>query len=131
MITRKLYFDADIWLNFWQREMLGLVPAFQRAELLLARIEREGWILVVSDLVKREVFKKGVLDEDFEEKISCLRKKGLVEDAVATPSDVEKAGELFNNKGIHFPMLSTQQSSFGLGPQSLHETLRTLERLEI
>jgi len=33
----KLYIDADVWLNFWQDEMIGLIPAAHYTELLLEK----------------------------------------------------------------------------------------------
>lgn len=99
---KSLYLDADVWLNLLQGEMLGFVPAFQRAKLLLARIEAERWELVVSDLVKKEVCGKGVEEEDMEREVADLKRKGLVENAAIKDVDRRKAGEIQEDRGLHF-----------------------------
>lgn len=97
----KVYLDSDVWLNLWQQEMLGFNPAFLRAEQLLDRVSEKGWKLVVSDLVKKEVVQKGVLEEHFEEKINSLREKGLVEDMNIAEADMDEAKEISKNRHIH------------------------------
>jgi len=60
MKNLKIYPDSDTWLNFWKGEMIGMIPAFHFMEELLRKAMLEGWVVVVSELVKEEVFEKGV-----------------------------------------------------------------------
>ncbi len=97
----KIYLDADIWLNFWLDEMLGLIPASHYAEELLRKAAREGWTVVVSDLVKEEVFDKKVLPSDLDAKISELRIGGLIEEVEVEEKDDALAGRLRRERGLH------------------------------
>ncbi len=97
----KLYIDADVWLNFWQDEMLGLLPASHYAEELLKKANREGWTVVVSDLVKEEVFDKNVLPADFDARLLELRIGGLIEEVEVEEKDDVLAGRLRRERGLH------------------------------
>ncbi|KXA94136.1 hypothetical protein AKJ37_07930 [candidate division MSBL1 archaeon SCGC-AAA259I09] len=99
---KRLYLDADVWLNLLQGEMLGFVPAFQRAKRLFAKIREEKWELVVSDLVEEEVCNQGPRVEDMRNKVSGLEEQNLVERASIKKTDRKKAGEIHKNKSLHF-----------------------------
>ncbi|NOZ58484.1 MAG: hypothetical protein GXO66_02750, partial [Euryarchaeota archaeon] len=97
----KLYIDADVWLNFWLDEMIGLIPAAHYTELLLEKAIDEGWVIVVSDAVKKEVYKKKVTPEDFERLISKLKKAGLIEEVETTQEDVNLAYRIHSERYLH------------------------------
>jgi len=75
-MVREIYLYADVWLNFWMNEMLGLLPASHYTEELLRKANMEGWVIVISEATKEEVFSKGILPEDFYGKISELEVGG-------------------------------------------------------
>jgi hypothetical protein len=56
----KLYFDADVWLNFCLDEMPGFVLASHYTEQLLGKVVDERWVIVISETVKEEVFEKNI-----------------------------------------------------------------------
>jgi|Deesub1362B_J571_1020462.scaffolds.fasta_scaffold00376_19 predicted nucleic acid-binding protein len=98
----KIYLDSDIWLNFWKGEMIGMIPAFHFTEELLRKAVLERWVVVVSELVKEEVFEKGVSPNDFDEKINELESAGcVIEKAEVTEEDVKFGLELRRERGIH------------------------------
>lgn len=101
-MARKLYLDADVWLNFWLDESLGLKPAFHYTEQLLEKAVDEGWIIAVSDAVKEEVFDKDILPEDFHDKISKLEMGGLLEEVKVEERDDELAGKLMRERRLQF-----------------------------
>lgn len=81
--------------------MLGLIPASHYAEELLRKAAREGWTVVVSDLVKEEVFDKKVLPSDLDAKISELRIGGIIEEVEVEEKDDALAGRLRRERGLH------------------------------
>ncbi len=97
----KLYIDADVWLNFWQDEMVGLIPAAHYTELLLEKAVDEGWVIVVSDAVKKEVYKKKVTPGDFERLVGKLKKAGLIEEVETTQEDVNLAYKISSERYLH------------------------------
>jgi len=98
----KIYPDADVWLNFWKGEMIGMIPAFYFMEELLRKAMLERWVIVVSELVKEEVLEKGVSPDDFDEKIDELESAGcVIEKVEVTKEDVRCALELKKERGIH------------------------------
>jgi predicted nucleic acid-binding protein len=98
----KLYFDADVWLNFWLDEILGFVPASHYTEQLLEKMVDEGWVVVVSEAVKEEIFEKNIAPEDFREKVSKLKVRGLLEEVRVEESDDELVGKLMRERKLHF-----------------------------
>ncbi len=97
----KLYIDADVWLNFWLDEMLGLIPASHYTEELLGKACREDWTIVISEHVKKEIFKKKVSPEDLENMLAKLREGGLLEEVEAGQRDIELADRIYRSKGLH------------------------------
>ncbi len=98
----KIYPDADVWLNFWKGEMIGIIPAFHFMEELLKKAMLERWVIVVSELVREEVSEKGVSPDDFDEKIYELESAGcIIEKVEVTEEDVKFALELREERGIH------------------------------
>lgn len=99
----KLYIDADVWLNFWQDEMLGLIPASHYTEELLDKALRMKWIIVISRVVKEEILKKKIALADLEEKLDRLRQVNLLEEIEAEKEDVELSRKIIRERGMHFP----------------------------
>lgn len=99
----KLYLDADVWLNFWQGEMIGLKPAFYYTKELLEKAVEEKWTVVFSEVVKSEILKRKIALQDLEEKLSELRQEGLLEYVEAEKEDYEKAEQIYRETGLHFP----------------------------
>ncbi|MFH1774545.1 MAG: PIN domain-containing protein [Methanobacteriota archaeon] len=99
----RLYIDADVWLNFWQDEMLGLIPASHYAEELLDKALRMKWIIVISGVVKEEILKKKIALADLEEKLDRLRQVNLLEEIEAEKEDVELSKRIIRERGLHFP----------------------------
>lgn len=97
----KLYLDADVWLNFWQDEMLGFIPASHYAEELLEKALREKWILVISGAVKKEIYRKKVASQDLEAKLSDFQKAGLLEEIEAEEKDIELADGIYRERKLH------------------------------
>jgi predicted nucleic acid-binding protein len=99
----KLYLDADVWLNFWLDEMLGLLPASHYIEELLRKANRENWVIVISGAVKKEIFRKHIAPEDLEIKLTKLREANLLEEIEAEEEDSKLARRITEEKGLHFP----------------------------
>ncbi len=97
----KLYLDADVWLNFWQDEMLGFIPASHYAEELLEKALKEKWVLVISGAIKKEIYKKKVASQDLESKLSNFKKAGLLEEIEAEEKDIELADNIYRERKLH------------------------------
>ncbi len=100
-LKMKLYIDADVWLNFWFDEMLGLIPASHYAEELLRKAAREGWTIVMSEKAKKEIEGAGVLLEDLEEKLSEFRSGGLLEEPKFEERDMQYALKISGERRLH------------------------------
>ena len=97
----KLYLDADVWLNFWLDEMLGLLPASHYAEELLKKALKEKWTIVISEEVKKEIKRAGVSMEDLEEKLFDFRLGSILEEVEVEERDVEVARKISRERRLH------------------------------
>lgn len=97
----RFYVDADIYLNYWKDEMVGLTPASYYAEEFFSRAIEKNWTIIISDLTKKEILKAGVREEDLEEFLEIFRKCGILLEVDVEEIDRERALELRKKRKIH------------------------------
>ena len=78
---QKIYLDACIYYNLWKNEVIRkVIPAGLYAELLFEKIEKEDFVLVVSDfLVKLIDYNNTLFGELLKEIISKYKKYDKLE----------------------------------------------------
>jgi len=99
----KLYLDTNIFLAYWQQEMRGFIPLFERARRIFEEIIECKYYLIISDLTITEMALKINVPEEvvIEEYLKEFSLVGKMEVVSNTQEDWRNAKRLSGGICLH------------------------------